>query len=76
MVVALGLALFFLGQWVTELGTHFPYREVEYSSIQAPAVFGGFHPWVRFAIWALLLAVWVAISIPLLSTRTIDEGQR
>lgn len=76
LVVALGLALFFLGNWVTSLGTHLPYRAVEYSSINAPAVFGGFHPWVRFAIWMLLLAVWVGVSISLLSNRTTDQRRR
>lgn len=76
IAIAFGLASFFLGHWVTELGTHLPYRAVEYSSIQAPAVVGGFHPWVRFTIWMLLLAFWVGVSIPLLSNRTTDKGHR
>ena len=76
VVIALGLALFLLGNWVTQLGTHLPYRAVEYSSINAPTVLGGFHPWVRFAIWMLLLSVWAGISIPLLSNRITDERRR
>jgi hypothetical protein len=76
IVTSLGLAFYFLGQWITELGTHLPYRAVEYSSLQGPAVLGGFHPWVRFAIWVLLLAFWVGVSIPLLSNRITDEGHR
>jgi hypothetical protein len=76
IVVAFGLALYALGNWVTTLGTRLPSQAMEYSSVSAPAAFGGFYPWVRFAIWMLLLAIWAAISIPVLSNRLTDEPHR
>ena len=76
IVDALGAALLFLGEWVMTLGTHLPYSSMEYSNFNTPDIVGGFHPWVRFTIWILLLAIWVGASITLLSNRSIDPRDR
>jgi hypothetical protein len=76
VVVALGLALFFLGDWVTTLGTHLPYGSAEFMNINTPDIVGGFHPWVRFTIWMLLLAIWLGVSLALLVNRTTDSREQ
>jgi hypothetical protein len=76
VVVALGLALFFLGDWVTTLGTHLPYGSAEFTNINTPDIVGGFHPWVRFTIWMLLLAIWLGVSLALLVNRTTDSREQ
>lgn len=76
IVVALGLALFFLGDWVTTLGTHLPYGSAEFTNINTPDTVGGFHPWVRFTIWMLAQVILVGASLPLLVNRTIDSRDR
>jgi hypothetical protein len=76
IVVVIGVALFFLGDWVATLGTHLPYRSVVFTNINTPDIVGGFYPWVRFTIWMLLLVIWVVVSIPLLSNRTLDRRDR
>jgi hypothetical protein len=76
IVDALGAALLFLGEWVMTLGTHLPYGSVQYTNVNTPDIVGGFHPWVRFTIWILLLAIWVGASITLLSNRSIDPRDR
>ncbi|HEY5304679.1 MAG TPA: hypothetical protein VIJ86_11590 [Acidimicrobiales bacterium] len=75
IVVALGFAFFLLGDWLTILGTHLPYGSAEFTNINTPDIVGGFYPWVRFTIWMLLLAIWVGVSIPLLSNRKIEPRE-
>jgi hypothetical protein len=76
IIVALGIALFFLGDWVTTLGTHLPYGSAEFMNINTPDVVGGPHPWVRFTIWMLLLVIWLGASLALFVNRTIDSRDR
>ena len=37
----------------------------------APFV-GGFHPWVRFVIWLVLIAVWVGVFLTLLRSPPLE----
>ena len=59
VVVALGLALYLLGAWLTSLGSHLPLGSVTYTNMSTSDLVGGFYPWVRLTIWMFLIAVWV-----------------
>lgn len=72
-VVALGFALYFLGTWITSLGSYLPYGSATYTNLGSANIEGGLFPWVRFTIWVLLIAVWVSVSIPLLKDRTANH---
>lgn len=72
-VVALGFALYFLGTWITSLGSHMPYDSATYTNLGTSNIEGGLFPWVRFTIWVLLIAVWVSVSIPLLKDRSANH---
>jgi len=76
VVVALGFALYILGAWMTSLGSHLPYGSATYTSFSTSNFVGGFYPWIRFAIWMLLVAVWVSVSIPLLRDRSMNHKGR
>jgi len=72
-IVALGFALYFVGAWVTSLGSHLPYGSATFTNVSTPDIFGGLHPWVRFTIWLLLIATWVGVSIPLLKDHSTKQ---
>lgn len=74
LVVALGIALGFLGSYVTALGSH-PYGWTGYAPLtQVPYPFeSGLHPWVRLLIWLAFTAVWASCSIALLRTSSSSE---
>ena len=74
IVVALGFALYLLGAWATSLGLHFPYGSATFTNVSTPDFVGGFHPWVRFTIWMLLIATWVGVSIPVLRDHSMKQG--
>jgi hypothetical protein len=75
-IVALGFALYFLGAWVTSLGSHLPYGSAAYTNVSSSILVGGLYPWVRFTIWMLLIVTWVGVSIPLLRDRTMNQRSR
>lgn len=75
-VVAFGFVLYFLGVWITSLGSHLPYGSVTYTNVSTPNIVGGLYPWVRFTIWILLIATWVGMSIPLLRDRSKSQESR
>jgi hypothetical protein len=75
-VVAFGFALYFLGAWIVSLGSHLPYGSVTYTNLSSSNLVGGLHPWVQFAIWMLLIAIWVGVSIPLLGDRPMNQESR
>jgi hypothetical protein len=75
-VVALGIILYFLGIWMTSLGSHLPYGSATYTNASTSNFVGGLYPWVRLIIWMLLIATWVGVSIPLLRERLMNPRGR
>ena len=75
-VVAFGLVLYFLGDWIVSIGTHLPYGSATYTNVSSSSIVGGLYPWVRFTIWILLIATWMGVSILLLRDRSADKGNR
>jgi hypothetical protein len=73
-IVALGIALYLLGVWVTSIGLHLPYGSATFTNVITSNFVGGLYPWVRFTIWMLLIATWVGVSIPLLRDHKMKTG--
>jgi hypothetical protein len=73
IVVALGLALYFVGAWLTGLGSHLPYGSVTYTNLNSGIIVGGLHPWVKFIIWLVLIAILAVASLALLRTSSADR---
>ena len=73
VVIGLGLALWVLGGWLTDLGSNSPVGWVTYAPFSTGDAFGGFHPWLRLIIWLLVIAVWVRSSTALLSTKSSER---
>ncbi len=77
VVVGIGAALFFIGDWLTTRGqggsgwvAYAPLSNtINASDLPGP----GFHPWVRLLIWLGLIAVWVVVGAVLLRTRTQED---
>jgi hypothetical protein len=76
VVVALGFALYLLGDWITSLGSHLPYGSATFTNVRSSYFVGGLYPWVRFAIWMLLIVAWVGVSIPLLIDYSMNQRGR
>lgn len=72
-VIAFGFVLYFLGDWITSLGSHLPRGSAMYTNVSISDIVGGLHPWVRFTIWMLLIVTWVGVSIPLLRDRSMIQ---
>jgi hypothetical protein len=71
VVIGLALALSVAGEWLTALGTRANFGWVAYAPLSnsvSVGDFGGLHPWVRMAIWLILVALWAALSAALLRT--------
>ena len=75
-VVALGMALYFLGVWLTGLGSHLPYGSVTFTNLNSGIIVGGLHPWVQLTIWLVLIATWAGSSLVLLgnSLQALRQG--
>jgi hypothetical protein len=73
VVIGLGLALWVLGGWLTDLGSNSPVGSMTYGPFSTGDAFGGFHPWLRLIIWLLVIAVWVRSSTALLSTKSSER---
>jgi hypothetical protein len=67
------LALYFLGAWLTELGSHLPYGSVTYTNLNSGIIVGGLHPWVQLIIWLVLITTWVGSSLALLGNSSADR---
>lgn len=76
-VFGLGATFYLIGAWATSLDSvsgWFGYAPLSTSSFTygtAPFV-GGFHPWVRFVMWLVLIAVWVGVSLTLLRSPPLE----
>jgi hypothetical protein len=73
VVVAIGLALVLsvVGDWLTGLGSRVNFGWVAYAPLSnsfSAGDLGGLHPWVRMAIWLILITLWVVASVALLRT--------
>ena len=77
VVSGLGAVFYLIGIWGTSIDSlsgwvgYAPLGSATYGSATSSAFetstfFGGLHPWVRFVIWLMLIAVWVGISLALL----------
>jgi len=77
VVVGLGVALYFLGGWVTTRGTPLQFGWVAYAPLSntynTPVGLGGLHPWVRLVIWLVFTFVWVVASVLLLRSRPAEK---
>ncbi len=66
LVIGLAAALVFVGDYVTSVGTvtgWFAYAPASGTPLLAP---GGLPSWVRLLVWLVLVAVWIAGSLPLM----------
>ena len=73
LVIALGLGFYFIGEWVTQLGTRLPSGWTGYAPLESSFPLEGFHPWVRLVIWLILIATWTSMSIVILSTKNLKS---
>jgi heme/copper-type cytochrome/quinol oxidase subunit 1 len=71
LIIALAFALYVVGIWLTNLGTHLFAGWTGYAPLQNNNTIpyaGGLHAWVRLVIWLLLTLVWTITSLSLLRT--------
>ena len=80
VVVGLGAVFYLVGGWATSLDSfsgcvgYAPLQVNTATSTYETAPFlGGLHPWVRFVIWLVLIAVWVGVSLTLLRSSPLDN---
>jgi heme/copper-type cytochrome/quinol oxidase subunit 1 len=72
LVIGLGVALALVGEYITSAGgavtgwTGYAPLSVSSSPFLVP---GGQHAWLRLVIWLVLVAVWVAGSLPLMRSQ-------
>jgi uncharacterized membrane protein YwaF len=76
LVVGFGVALYVLGQWLTSLGSTLNYGWVAYAPLSKSLNPGGLHPWVRYVIWLVLIAIWTLASMALLRSRIASRGDQ
>lgn len=72
MVIGLGLAFDVLGQWLMSIGSRANFGWVAFAPLSNSvySLAGGLHPWVRFVIWMILIALWTSVAVVLLRERT------
>ncbi|HEY5265190.1 MAG TPA: hypothetical protein VIJ40_00085 [Acidimicrobiales bacterium] len=76
MVVGLGILFFFLGSWVTNLGSRSFTGWTGYAPLQSTSLiarYGGFHAGVRLVLWLVFTLVWMALSLWLLRNQNEVE---
>ncbi|MGC1418948.1 MAG: hypothetical protein WA786_02350 [Acidimicrobiales bacterium] len=78
IVIGVGAALLFFGDWVTSLGSRSFTGWTGYAPLQSTYVpyLGGLHPWARLVIWLALIALWLAMSIALLRSTPSGPADR
>jgi len=69
LLVALGGALWVLGQWIIEQARPSDFGWVAYAPLTASSALG-LRPWVQAVLWLLLIAVWTAAALLLLREPT------
>lgn len=74
IVVGLSAALYELGQWLTSLGTNVNYGWVAYAPLSKQYAPDGLHPWARYVIWLVLIAIWAVASVTLLRSGTARQS--
>jgi hypothetical protein len=76
VIIGLGLAFNAFGQWLMTLGSRADFGWVAYAPLSnsVSVLGGGLHPWVRFAIWLILILLWTAAAVLLLSERSTNRG--
>ncbi|NNN10143.1 MAG: hypothetical protein HKL85_13250 [Acidimicrobiaceae bacterium] len=78
VVFGLGAVLYLVGGWATSLDSfsgwvgYAPLRQGS-AAYGTTTFIGGFHPWVRFIIWLVLIAVWVGLSLTLLRSPPLAD---
>lgn len=85
VVFGLGAVFYLIGGWATSLDSfsgwvgYAPlrtgsatYGTATSSMFETSSFFGGFHPWVRFVIWLVLIAVWVGVSLALFRSPSLE----
>ena len=76
LIIALAFALYVLGIWLTNLGTHLFTGWVGYAPLQNNNTIpyaGGLHAWVSLVIWLLLTLVWTITSLSLLRPTQLHD---
>ncbi|NNN09570.1 MAG: hypothetical protein HKL85_10315 [Acidimicrobiaceae bacterium] len=80
VVFGLGAVLYLIGGWATSIDSfsgwvgYAPLRQ-GCAAFETTTFIGGFlHPWVRFAIWLVLIALWVGVSLSLLRSPPIEKS--
>ena len=68
IVIGLGALLFIVSSWMVTWGSHLPYGSATFTTQNHGFDVGGFHPWVKVAIWVVATALWAAVSIALMRT--------
>ena len=67
LLIALGAALFVLGQWAIEQASPYGgFGWVAYAPLTAAAPGFGLRPWVQAVLWLGLIAVWTVAALLLL----------
>jgi heme/copper-type cytochrome/quinol oxidase subunit 1 len=77
-IIGLGFAFDAFGQWLMTIGARANFGWVAYAPLSnqsAPSLAGGLHPWVRFVIWMILIALWTGAAVLLLSERSTSRGE-
>jgi len=75
-VVGFGVGLYVLGQWLTSLGSNLNYGWVAYAPLSKSFGPDGLHPWVRYAIWLVLIAIWTLASMALLRSGSASKSDQ
>jgi uncharacterized membrane protein YwaF len=80
IVVALGFAIYFIGQWLLEtweFGSRGNFGWVAYAPLSNsfnPAQIRILHPWVILLFWLILIAVWTIASLAILHRRPAETS--
>jgi hypothetical protein len=70
LVIGVGMGLYLLGQWFIGLWEGDSFGWVAYAPLsQATPPVAALSTWVRLLVWLALTAIWVLISLGILSTR-------
>lgn len=85
VVFGFGVVVYLIGGWATTFNSMYgwvgyaplstgsaTYGTTTPSMFEASSYGGGFHPWVRFVIWLVLIAVWTGASLVLLRSPSPD----
>ncbi|NNN09321.1 MAG: hypothetical protein HKL85_09040 [Acidimicrobiaceae bacterium] len=80
VVFGLGAVLYLIGGWATSINSfsgwvgYAPLRQGSAAFATTTFIGGFLHPWVRFVIWLVLIALWVGVSLTLLRSLPIEKS--